>query len=236
VAFDIDKLLITDDFTSIIKDLSDAEHFISLNYIFQILTHNTNLIPQLGFKDTPIIRVYLERWIKAYSNGYANRPSKRNGQQSSTFPDEVLRHIYQLRFEKTDEEIDIVSEGHVAMMTLENIIGDLLEEYIDCELNNKGWICCWGKIVRHVDFCHSDGTLLQIKNSDNSENSSSRIVRSGTGIIKWFRRKSRKRNEYDWQGLIEITGDKNLSENAFRDYIELVIDQNPKCIYFEDGE
>ena len=94
--------------------------------------------------------------------------------------------------ELTQELANQVEGGHSLMMTIENLVGDLLEEYLSVKLKENGWCCCWGSTIDAVDFCKADGSLIQIKNSDNSENSSSSRVRAGTTIEKWYRRKSTK--------------------------------------------
>src|SRR6059058_3167229 len=55
-----------------------------------------------------------------------------------------------------------------------------------------GWIWCSGTSVKAVDFIHYDEknnewNLLQVKNRDNTENSSSSKIRDNTTIKKWFR-------------------------------------------------
>ncbi|MFR4236189.1 MAG: SinI family restriction endonuclease, partial [Alistipes onderdonkii] len=90
---------------------------------------------------------------------------------------------------------------HSLLMTIENNIGELLEEYLAVKLSPLGWYCCWGSTIDAVDFCKADGSLLQIKTSDNSENSSSSRVRQGTPIEKWFRRFSRRPGVYNWESL-----------------------------------
>ena len=89
-------------------------------------------------------------------------------------------------------------------MAAENIVGDLLERYLAKILEPKGWVWCAGSIVIAVDFImRGDATkwnLLQIKNRDNSENSSSKKVRDGTEIQHWFRTFA-KTGETNWSHL-----------------------------------
>ena len=83
-----------------------------------------------------------------------------------------------------------------------------------------------------VDFCKADGSLLQIKTSDNSENSSSSRVRQGTPIGKWFRRFSRRPGVYNWESLNRMLGRPGyVSESDFRAFAEKTIAANPACIY-----
>ena len=60
---------------------------------------------------------------------------------------------------------------------------NLLEEYISISVRPYSWIWCNGNVLRAIDFCSSDGSiLLQIKNKSNTENSSSSSIRTGTNI------------------------------------------------------
>ena len=120
------------------------------------------------------------------------------------------------------------------MMTLEKIVGDLLEEYLFIQLTPYGWHCCWGQTIKAVDFCHNDGRLLQVKTSDNSENSSSKGVRDDTNIQAWKRRKSRKMDEYYWDELVGLTGNAGLSEKNFREFIMDLLFNNPNCIHVDE--
>ena len=109
-------------------------------------------------------------------------------------------------------------------MASENIVGDILERYIASIIEPKGWIWCAGSIIKSVDFIRKNNDkweLLQIKNRDNSENSSSKAIRDGTSIKHWFRTFSRKK-QTNWENFPDPTV--TLSEAGFRrfliDYIE----------------
>ena len=106
-------------------------------------------------------------------------------------------------------------------MDTENRFGYYLEEFIYSKIKSQNWIWCTGSILRSIDFIKEDTEnnkdpwiMLQIKNSDNSENSSSNKIRKGTNIKKWFRRFSKK-NETNWEKLIEITSNQELTEENF---------------------
>ena len=116
-------------------------------------------------------------------------------------------------------------------MNIENLVGELLEEYLNDKLKSDGWCCCWGSTIDAVDFCKADGTLLQVKNSDNSENSSSSRVRLGTSILKWNRRKSTKEETFMWAKLETLVGRKDLTEDDFRKYVDGIVKTNPNCVY-----
>ncbi|MCS7069464.1 MAG: SinI family restriction endonuclease, partial [Meiothermus sp.] len=97
------------------------------------------------------------------------------------------------------------------------LLGDLLERYIANRLEPRGWIWCAGNIVSSVDFLREDLTVaLQVKNRDNSENSSSSAIREGTNIKRWFRIYSRK-GRTNWENFPFASG---LSEDDFHEYIK----------------
>ena len=112
------------------------------------------------------------------------------------------------------------------------------EEYLATILHPYGWYCCWGSTIDAVDFCKEDGSLLQVKTSNNSENSSSIRVRNGTEIRIWFRRFFNKANTFNWVALNEIIGrdifNEEDSERKFRDFITRTIRENPGCIYIPE--
>ena len=61
--------------------------------------------------------------------------------------------------------------------------------------------------------------MLQVKNSDNSENSSSKKIREGTQIKHWFRRFS-KQNKHNWEKLHKILDINSLTEENFIKHLE----------------
>lgn len=219
----------------LLQEIAGERYSESLAVIFNGLLGDIKNAPFLHFKYTPEAREYLQKWVQAYFNGLDGRPSKRKGRPSGTVPDSLIKEIYAYSHQIIPEDLlEIIAKGHATMMTLEKIVGDLLEEYLSIELTPYGWHCCWGQTIKSVDFCHKDGTLLQVKTSDNSENSSSSKVRVNTSIKKWKRRKAAKQDEYYWDDLIELTGNTNLSEKGFRNFITGVLKDNPGCIFVDE--
>lgn len=119
-------------------------------------------------------------------------------------------------------------------MSAENLVGYLLERYLAEKLEPYGWVWCSGDFVKAIDFIkkQSDGSwkALQIKNRDNTENSSSSAVRKGTSIEKWFRtysKPSKKReNNTNWDKFPEPDHLNHISENEFLDYIKKIVSSN----------
>ena len=130
-----------------------------------------------------------------------------------------------------DNLADKIVAGHSLLMTIENNIGELLEEYLSVKFSPLGWYCCWGSTIDAVDFCKADGSLLQIKTSDNSENSSSSRVRQGTPNRKWFRRFSRRPGVYNWESLNRMLGRRDMCPSQTSGLAEKTIAANPACIY-----
>ena len=110
-------------------------------------------------------------------------------------------------------------------MGAEGIVGDLLERYLATVLDDQEWVWCSGESVRSVDFVRAVSSgggyqweSLQVKNRDNSENSSSSAIRNGTDIAKWYRTKSRT-GATMW-GSFPIPGaSARLSETGFETFV-----------------
>jgi hypothetical protein len=179
---------------------------------------------------------FVKKWELKYLTGYNNRPSKRTSNPISTQHDDILDEIISARIANKTDDLDAIKYGHRLAMSAENITGSLLEEYVAINLLNFGWHCCWGETMKSVDFCCTDGRLLQIKNSDNSENSSSKAIREGTEILHWFRRFSRT-GETNWPALNNLVGiatvSKHLTEISFRKFVRDTVTNNPGAVFLE---
>ncbi len=233
------------DFDSVIAYAIEYNKFLSkdLEIVLKTAFSDKSLLPTLGYSakktnnytNLICLKEYVGKFIDKYQKGYNNRPSERVGNNSKTFSDPIIGLILSLRIKSIDsKDLKKIVDGHSLQMSIENIVGDLLEEYLSIRLNVLGWYCCWGSSIDAVDFCNEKGELLQIKNSDNSENSSSSRVRIGTQIKKWARRKSTKENTFYWEDLIALIGAKNISEEDFRKFVKETIEKNPACIYVSD--
>lgn len=146
-----------------------------------------------------------------------------------TVPDEMVSIILATAYNYSTKEASQIVLDHQKAMCAENCVGALLERYLDSVLRQGGWHWCCGSYVKAVDFIRrrEDGTwlALQIKNRDNSENSSSSKIREGTQIEKWFRTYSRT-GRTNWENLPPLMRGYGLSENGFRQYVERYIELN----------
>ena len=147
-----------------------------------------------------------------------------------TVPDEMVGAVLRAAYGYSEDECDQIKIQHQDSMCAENCIGSLLERYLDSRLRDYNWGWCCGDFVKAIDFiypvdgCTDDNgravkwRALQIKNRDNSENSSSSAIRNGTRIEKWFRGFSKKGGT-NWAALPDTMQGKGLSEEGFREFV-----------------
>jgi len=139
-----------------------------------------------------------------------------------TVPDTIVSVVMMEAFGYSQRDVDRIKIEHQLAMSAENCVGALLERYLDSVLRPYGWYWCCGSFVKAVDFIRHDHGMnwltLQIKNRDNSENSSSSAIRNGTPIQKWFRSFSRT-GATNWSNLPPLMHGYNLSEQGFTEYV-----------------
>ncbi len=204
-----------------------------IKYVFRAIKKNPDLIPKNIRSPRDSADEVLGKWIDKYFAGYEQRISIRISKMPGTIADPMVDTIIQGRLAHlTKADLSKICYSHRLSMSAENILGLLLEEFLAKELIEFNWHYAWGETVRSVDFVHSDGFLLQIKNRDNSENSSSSRVRSGTAIEKWFRVKSSS-GEYMWDELNRKFSTGKFSEEKFREFVTETISRNPKALPIE---
>lgn len=140
-------------------------------------------------------------------------------------------------------------KAHEMAMQSENLIGELLEEFINKQILPYGWIWCKGAVMVATDFYYQkpngDELFLQIKNKFNTENSSSSKVRTGTKIQKWNRLINKRVSgsneaQSNWPALQEIVysqaniipkNKSELSETEFSKFLDFVLANNPSIIF-----
>jgi hypothetical protein len=187
---------------------------------------NPGLAPTLK-RSTP--ESLAQSWLKKYCDSYENRISRRISRPPRTVADPMVTKIINARLTGlTDEHLDQINYAHRLSMSAENIQGLLLEEFLAEQLADYGWYCGWGDSVRHVDFCNLDGSLLQVKNRSNSENSSSSRVRINQPIEKWYRVDAQT-GLYRWS----YYDTDRFSEENFVLFVQQVLAQNPEALAIE---
>ncbi len=142
--------------------------------------------------------------------------------QPSTVPDAIVSEVMQAAYGYSAADCERIKLDHQRAMCAENCVGALLERYLNAVLHTHGWHWCCGDFVRAVDFLKplpSGGWILvQIKNRDNSENSSSSAIRQGTEIQKWFRTYSRT-GATNWDNLPPAMQGFGLNEAGFVQFV-----------------
>lgn len=139
-----------------------------------------------------------------------------------TIPDEIVSLVMIEAYGYSEVDCNRIKEEHQHAMCAENSVGALLERYLDSVLRKEGWSWCCGSFVKAVDFINRDRDgkwlALQVKNRDNSENSSSSAIRNGTPIQKWHRSFSRS-GATNWNNLPASMKPYNLTEDGFRNFV-----------------
>ncbi|MBF2085982.1 SinI family restriction endonuclease [Thermoleptolyngbya sp. C42_A2020_037] len=172
-------------------------------------------------------------WLKKYNDSYNSRISRRLSKPLGTVADPIVSIIINARLPGlTTEQLEQIKYAHRLSMSAENIQGLLLEEFLAEQLADYGWYCCWGESVRHVDFCNVDGSLLQVKNRSNSENSSSSRVRINRPIEKWYRVDART-GSYRWSYFNDKYSTDRFSEENFVTFVQRILLANPNALAIE---
>jgi len=205
------------------------------SFVFSAIVNDIERIPgNIGSKND-CERGAIAKWLIRFQRGYDGRASQRVSNPPGTVADPVIEKIIGSRLTcLTQHDLNKITYAHRLGMSAENILGLILEEFLSVHLKAHGWHCAWGETVKSVDFVHENGSLLQIKNRSNSENSSSSAVRDGTQIEKWYRIKA-DRIEYMWDKLNTICGTSHLSETLFVAFVKETLSSNPDCLAVEQG-
>lgn len=226
------------------KNKSGLQKINELNFIFQTCMNDKELFP--NFRGTIVdIDEYIKKWIDKYIKARENNIFNRKGNPSSTLPDSIIDVIIKNRINVNDSQIVEMIDAHQLYMYAEQIQGSILEAFLEKKLIPYGWYYCYGEVVKSVDFCHEKGTLLQIKNKYNTENSSSSKVRQGTTIKKWCRlgRPSNNKPTYNWNKLCELVNslkdntmeDLSIDEKDYENFVREVLEENPNLFYVNNN-
>jgi SinI restriction endonuclease len=173
------------------------------------------------------VETYLTSLLKAY---FARRARRVLLGDVKTVADPAVDTVLESFAQVPKDKLPLFSQYHRISMAAENKIGDLLEEYLANQLEPKGWFWCCCNIIKGVDFFRpgKQVILLQVKNRDNSENSSSEKIREllrdrgcPVEIQKWHRCQSSD-GKACWDDFPNVAGEVSLSEQDFlrflRDY------------------
>lgn len=192
------------------------------SYLIRFLAEYPETAPALRGASAPAIgsAEYIKRQAMAFSKNRKPEAPK----PPSTTPDEMVSVILNGYFDVPRGDLDRVKREHQLSMGAESFVGKLLERYLASVLENHGWIWCCGALVKAVDFvkpprdAENKWRMLQVKNRDNSENSSSSAIRNGTTIDKWHRTFSRRQGA-NWGAFPDEAMRPFISEVAFEKYV-----------------
>lgn len=193
--------------------------------LVRFLSINPSMASALRGKNAPEIGT--EDYILAAASNYANGRAPKRPVPPATIPDEMVSFVLEHYFDVDSKNLERVKKEHALSMGAENIVGNLLEHYLASVIESYGWVWCAGSLVKAVDFIKPatnqvDWVLLQVKNRDNSENSSSSAIRIGTTIDKWHRTFSKKPGS-NWAAFPDAVGSELLSEEGFRQFVKIYL-------------
>jgi len=173
-----------------------------------------------SIQDTSVIADLATTYAKAYSSNVLPTPPK-------TVPDPLVSEVLNIVFGYSGDECELIKVTHQHSMAAENCVGALLERYLDSVLSEHGWVYCAGDFVKAIDFILRDEKVgmwraLQIKNRNNSENSSSKAIRKGTDIEHWYRTIAQS-GKTRWDRLPESMKRLGLSELGFVEFVRIYL-------------
>lgn len=188
------------------------------NTIHQFLSQNPELAPKFRGNRQPVFGTngYTQKLFQNFINGRQPKAPE----APHTIPDPMVSIILHHYFDIAENQLERIKREHLLSMGAENLVGGLLERYIANIAESSGWVWCSGETIKAIDFIkplddtYTKWRLLQVKNRDNSENSSSSAIRNGTTIEKWFRTFSR-RQATNWDNFPDRSLSPLLSESGF---------------------
>lgn len=220
--------------------LGNVEYIDNLESLFHYALDHLYLFPNISISNYSTvddgIRRYLFRWIQKYIDRHSQTPLESEVNSIGEIDEALFQHLV-VHFSREHENAELLAfeayKQHFLLMGLENLNGNVLEQYLKTVLEPLGWIWCAGEVYKAVDFCYILGdkpdVLLQVKNKYNSENSSSSAIRNRTPITKWNRLNKPRRNDRtkpleNWPELQKIVDcnevNDELTESSYLRYID----------------
>jgi hypothetical protein len=166
-----------------------------------------------------------EEYIRRQASAFANARRPKAPAKPNTVPDRMVSEVLVSYFKVPHSDTERIKIEHQLSMGAENMVGDLLERYLASVMEPIGWIWCSGAMVKAADFIKPPTKsgdawrLLQVKNRNNSENSSSSAIRIGTIIEKWHRTNSNK-PDTNWKNFPDESSRIKLSEEGFSRFVK----------------
>ncbi|CAM5789140.1 SinI family restriction endonuclease [Castellaniella caeni] len=201
--------------------VADGQEIIRFQTVCAFLADNPALLSWRGHnKPNPTTR---EGIIQLAEKFFGVRSKRTWPSEPTTVPDQAVSIVMRAVYGYSGEQTERIKTEHQHAMSAENIVGALLERYIASVMEPYGWVWCAGDFVKAIDFIKYQAATgrwqsVQVKNRDNTENSSSAAIRDGTVIGKWFRSFSRK-DATNWRAFPEPEVRELLSEAGFRTFL-----------------
>lgn len=180
---------------------------------------------KLSWKGTNKPDLNTEAGIRAIGQRFYEGRRTLNLPEPSTKTDKAVSIVLISGYGYEENKIDEILKDHQYAMIAENNVGNYLERYVAANIEPLGWVWCSGELVKATDFIKKSAVgwdLLQIKNRNNSENSSSSAIRAGTTIQKWYRSNSQSGNTR-WEKFPDQIGCNQLSEDGFLKFTREII-------------
>jgi len=185
--------------------------------LLRFLSENPEFVVRLRGNNPPKFGTleYFTKTAEMFSAGRVISPPVNSGKTT----DPLLGSLFQQLNSCTNSEVEKAIRIHGDLMILENKVGKILEHYLSARLEPLGWIWCSGDFVEKVDFVKivegNNHELLQVKNKDVTENSSSSKGRGD--VPKWARLKGKKAIT-DWENFPDLEARNLVSETDFLEY------------------
>lgn len=233
------KTLGVDKVKDLVKKFADELEIpphLHIEYVLNVCIIKSGLAPDINKKRDKKLSAEdcVKEWVKKFAQGYRKRISQKQAKPPQTKADTAVIRIIQKVAGCRAVGATHIMYAHRLGMSAENILGHLLEEFLFKKLAPAGWVMAWGSTITAVDFCNSAGEVLQVKNRDNTENSSSNKVRAGNEEISLWVRGNSKAGSTNWddlKDLLHLPADiEGLSEDDFLKFIDAVLKNNPKVI------
>ena len=164
--------------------------------LIKLLAMNPEAASKMRGNNSPAVGT--EAYIRAQAASFSSSRVPRAPEPPATVPDGIGQlHPSQL-LQRSRGKSRARQERAPALDGCQEVGRRTLERYLASVMEPRGWIWCSGSTVKAVDLIKPPAApggawkLLQVKNRDNSENSSSSAIRNGTDIRNAFAR-SRKR-------------------------------------------
>jgi len=175
-------------------------------------------------KKKKALEICSEEYLESLAGSFIKGRADKAPASPRTVPDKMIAFILAHHYNVELEKLEAIISAHQSSMAAENYIGYLLERFLSSILEPLGWVWCSGSSVTAVDFIKPPARaslpwqMLQVKNRDNSENSSSSKVRLGTDIEKWFRTFSAT-GATNWPTFPESDARDDLTEEKFEAFV-----------------